>query len=385
MISRYQDRKIKEVWSKSYKYHLWEKISLKYLNCILKETIAIKEPLSVFSRVAERQERYERETRHEFVAFLKELSERLSIHNNLYPGPLKYLHYGLTSSDVIDTAFSLQIRQSINEVTIKLQQLIETTEVLQEKTSTTTTIGRTHGKHAERMLFSSRFKLFKEELKHSNKLLDDSKSKLYGKMTGPVGTSSHVNAKAAKATLEELDLLPAPVTTQIVPRFYYTDTMYALTTVASALERMATQIRLMAIDEINEVQEGFTVGQAGSSAMPHKNNPILSEKICGLSRIIKNNFLTILNNNNLWFERDISHSSVERIVWPETFHLTCHTLENMDNVLNNLNINYDQIIKNLKHSNANSHEKLLKEALVSSRFEAYPKVQNETMNPNTPK
>ena len=143
------------------------------------------------------------------------------------------------------------------------------------------------------------------------------------------------------------------------------------------MERMAIQIRLMAINEIDELQEGFSVGQAGSSAMPHKKNPISSEKICGLARVVKNNYLTVLDNNNLWWERDMSHSSVERIVWPESFHVICHMLTTMTEVMNNLVIKYDNISFNLEDSDADSHEKLLSETANSTRIAAYAVVKEK--------
>jgi adenylosuccinate lyase len=377
MIERYQDRKIKEIWSRSKRLWIWEVLSLTYLNELLlsKGLIKNRHFLEPFSIVIQKIDRYEQKTKHEFVAFLKELSERLSIFDKVCPEACKYLHYGLTSSDIMDTAFSMQIRMSINEIDSRLKLLQKTAQELTFRTGSILTVGRTHGKHAEEMLFGTRFKSFKIELDHSASLLDSAKKSLYGKFTGPVGTSSHVNEQAANYTLAKWNLLPAPITSQVIPRFYYTDTMYALVTLASALERMATQIRLMAIDEVNEVQEGFSKGQAGSSCMPHKKNPISSEKISGLARLVKSNFAAVLDNNNLWWERDISHSSVERIVWPETFHLISHMLLTMNNVLNDLNINYKKIAENLKNSNADSHEKLLESSLETSRFEAYPEVQ----------
>lgn len=377
MIERYQDREIKQIWSRSKRFWLWEILSLTYLNELLFSKGLIKNPHSLepFSMVMKKIDRYEQKTKHEFVAFLKEISERLSAFDEVCPEVCKYLHYGLTSSDIMDTAFSMQIRMSINEISSRLSLLQKVAQELAFRTGNIPTIGRTHGKHAEEMLFGARFESFKIELDHSASLLDSAKKCLYGKFTGPVGTSSHVNEQAASYTLAKWNLLPAPTTTQVIPRFYYTDTMYALVTLASALERMATQLRLMAIDEINEVQEGFSKGQAGSSCMPHKKNPISSEKISGLARLVKGNFAAVCDNNNLWWERDISHSSVERIVWPETFHLVSHMLLTMNNVLNDLNINYTQIAENLKNSNATSHEDLLESALETSRLEAYPKVQ----------
>jgi adenylosuccinate lyase len=372
MIERYENKKIKKIWSKPYRYQLWENISLKYLNNILDRNDIY--PTASYIEVIEK---YEKKTKHEFVAFLTHLNERLEHYKE--PEILQNLHYGLTSSDIIDTAFNLQLRDSCTEISGKLNTLQNVVENVLYSLAydETQCIGRTHGKHAEIMPFDSRFKLFKEELNHALTFLTLSKKSLYGQLSGPVGTGSYIDPKVAAKTLKELSIDPAPITTQIIPRFYSTNLMYSLTLLASAMERMATQIRLMAIDEINEVQEGFSKGQAGSSAMPHKKNPISSEKLCGLARIIKNNFLTILDNNNLWWERDMSHSSVERIIWPQSFHIICHMTDTMSDILENLVINYDVISSNLKNSNADSHKQLLSQTIGSTRLSAYAKVQQK--------
>tara|TARA_B100001059_G_scaffold52822_2_gene46714 strand:- start:10125 stop:11261 length:1137 start_codon:yes stop_codon:yes gene_type:complete len=368
MIERYENKRIKQIWSKPYRYDLWERISLKYLNNKMNRNNIY--PTARHDRVVER---YERETKHEFVAFLTHLHERLEHYKD--NEILQNLHYGLTSSDIIDTAFNLQLKHSESEIKDCWIHLQYSVSSIFKRLNDVKAIGRTHGKHAEVIDFNKRIELFDAELIHAHKFLKLGRENLYGQLTGPVGTSSYVDQEAATKTLQQLNISPAPITTQVVPRFYSTTLMYSLTLFASAIERMATQIRLMAIDEINEVQEGFSQGQAGSSAMPHKKNPISSEKLCGLARIIKNNYLTVLDNNNLWFERDMSHSSVERIVWPQSFHIICHMMTAMTDVLNNLVINYDAIASNLKNSNADSHEQLLSQALETTRLSAYANVQ----------
>jgi adenylosuccinate lyase len=327
-IIKYEDREIKEIWSRSKKFWLWEMLSLTYLNELLFLKGLIKTPHSLepFSIVMKKIDRYEQKTKHELDAFLKELSERLSIFDEICPEVCQHLHYGLADSDITDTALSLQIRMSISEIISRINLLQKTIEDLTSKTGDIACIGRTHGKHA-----GAGFKSFKIELDHSMALLNTAKKSLYGKFTG---LSSPVNEQAASCTLAKWNLLPAPITSEIIPRFYYTNTMYALITLASALERMATQTRLMAIEEVNEVQEGAS------------KNPFASEEISGLARLVKSNFVTILDNNNSWWEKDTSHSSVERIVWPETFHLISHMLLTMNDILINLSINYTQIAKN---------------------------------------
>ena len=372
MIERYENNQIKKIWSKPYRYNLWEKISLKYLNNKLN-----RNDIYPTARYTEVIEKYERKTKHEFVAFLTHLHERLEHYKD--DEILQNLHYGLTSSDVIDTAFNLQLRRSEDEVSNCWVHLRHSVTNIFKRLNDVKAIGRTHGKHAEVIDFNKRIELFDAELIHAHKFLKLGRENLYGQLTGPVGTSSYVDEKAATKTLQQLSISPAPITTQVIPRFYSTTLIYSLTLLASAMERMATQIRLMAIDEINEVQEGFAKGQAGSSAMPHKKNPISSEKLCGLARVVKNNYLTILDNNNLWWERDMSHSSVERIVWPQSFHIICHMMQTMTNVLDNLVINYDVISSNLENSNADSHKQLLSETVESTRLSAYANVQRTYM------
>lgn len=380
MIDRYQDKTIKGIWSKHHRFHLWEKIELLYLNSILKEKRLIKNDLDLFGINIELIEKYERTTKHEMVAFLKELSVRLNVFNEVCPKAQQYLHYGLTSSDIIDTAFSIQINESLDHLIVLLIELKSSVTDKIRKIKPLPAIGRTHGKHAEQIDFSSRFELFNAELYHCIEKILQAKKNLYGKLQGPVGTSSFVFKTAADATLKTFNLKKVPFATQVIPRFYYVDTMYALTLLASCFERFATIIRLSCIDEVNEMQEHFSQGQTGSSAMPHKNNPVVSENICGLSRYIKSNFQVALDNNNLWWERDISHSSNERLIWPESFHLICNLTSKFKKLIDDLHINFNQIKQNLNASSFNSHEELLLHSQKTTRFNAYEIVQ-EKYNP----
>jgi adenylosuccinate lyase len=337
MIDKYQDGEIKEIWSKSRKLWIWETLSLTYLNELLSLKGLTKSPLEPFSIITEKIDRYERETKYELDAFLKELSERLSIFDEICPEVCQHLHYGLADSDITDTALSLQIRMSVNEIISKMTPLQNTLEELMTKT--------------EEVHFGTHFESFKIELDHSTTLLNTAKNSLYGKFTGHVGVSNHISEQAASYTLAKWNLLPVPITNEIIPRFYYTNTMYALVTLASALERIATQIRLMAIKEVNKVQQ---------------ETLFVSEEISDLARLIKTNFAVILNNNNLWWEKDTSHSSVEQIIWPETFHLVSHVLSAMNNMLINLNLSYAQ---NPKNSSTGSYKEPLKASSKTSSEE----------------
>lgn len=372
MISRYEDSEIKRIWSDENRYALWEKIELLYL----KNLLSNKGFTYCFSSLQLQDinliKHYEKETKHELVAFLKELASRFHLNSEA----TKYLHYGLTSSDIIDTASSIQIRESINRLLHLLTTLTNEFTSLILYNNTLPAIGRTHGKHAEEINFISRFQSFLIEINTARDELISAKQNLWGKMSGPVGTSTFVDKKAARNVLIDLNLKPLLITSQIVPRYLYLKPMYAALNLMLAYERFSTLVRLSAIDEVNELQEGFSQGQAGSSAMPHKNNPVISENITGLTRIVKANFQASVDNTNLWWERDISHSSVERIIWPDTFHIAAHTTNNMINLIKNLQINSSNIEENLYHSNSTSHEELLNQTQQTDRFSAYTKVQS---------
>ncbi|MAH45886.1 hypothetical protein CMI37_08645 [Candidatus Pacearchaeota archaeon] len=369
MIERYEDETIRQIWSKKNTYSWWKNIELLYLNNMLNSDYQIAEEMRLDEIAA-----YEEETRHELVAALKYINNEL----NESPQAQRKLHYGLTSSDILDTTSSIQIRESIDHILLQKENLdarilykIDTIYLLKA-------IGRTHGKHAEEIMYVSRFEHFKKEVDDAFKELELSKDFLYGKMTGPVGTGSEVDTIAAKETLYKLDLIPAPFGTQIIPRHYYIKPIYACCLILTAYERFCTLVRLSAIDEVDELQEGFLYGQTGSSSMPHKNNPVTSENICGLARLVRSNLQLAFENCNLWFERDISHSSVERVMWPDTFHLVAHATKQMTELIRNLRINHLNIKKNLRASlqkGGSSHKELLEEASKSTRFEAYREIQ----------
>lgn len=375
MIKRYSNDRIAEIWSLENKYKLWQRIEELYVNNILHKEL--NGFVTANQVLPEEVRSIELETKHELVAFLGALHNSF-LHTYEEEPPAKilnHLHYGLTSSDVIDTAFSLQIRESISHlIFIMLELKTSLTDKIRELGSIPSA-GRTHGKHAEEINFTSRLELFNSELLFCLERLTNSVKSLYGKMKGPVGNGTYVYNQAALKTLEALNLKEAPATTQVIPRIYYMDTMYALVMLASVYERFATFIRLSAIDEIDEIQEHFSAFQTGSSCMPHKNNPIVSENICGLARYIKSNFQVALDNNNLWWERDISHSSNERLIWPESFHLICNLTLKLNKLIQTMQINFENIESNLKNASLNSHRELLEGCQDSDRFFAYEKVR----------
>ena len=372
MIDRYKDDYMNLIWSDEHKYALWNKITTLYIKHQA-ELETSEKSLSPYLSV-EKIKEYEKTTKHEVVAFLKAYSEMFqeSEHSKL-------IHYGLTSSDLIDTADSIRVRDSLIYLESIINKLVKSLNHLAQENLSVYAAGRTHGKHAEKINWTLRVHHLVYELSEIKLHLNIAKRACYGKLAGPVGNSAHVNLEATARTLKDLNLVKAPFTTQVIPRIHNVQVFYLGALLGAAYERFCTMIRLSSIDEINEIQEGFSKGQAGSSAMPHKNNPILSENITGLSRMLKAQMGPALENVNLWWERDISHSSVERVLLPQMFHLASKATSNMIKLVNNLKLNKEAISNNLANAEVSSHEKLLKETQITSRFEAYSKIQSETM------
>lgn len=363
MIDRYANKDIQKIWSDRYKFNFFQTIELRLI-----ENLSGSSAISLSRRTPDLENirNIELSTKHEVVAFLKDMEERLvdQKHKAL-------LHYGLTSSDLLDTTFSYQIRESIFIVN---NQLHETLKLLNEKikqTSELTTLGRTHGRIAEPIPLSNRFEHLKNEILYCISFL--SNRGLVGKLSGPVGVP-HLTEQQQKDILSTLDLRPASFTTQVIPRHHHAQIMSSIAILGACFERFAKNIRLLSIDEINEWSETKSVGQYGSSSMPHKTNPILSERICGLSRILRSHSNTAIENIPLWLERDISHSSVERIIWPDSFHIICQIISDTNTILKKLFINQENILEknNSFEAKSSSHKQMLTlQKQGKSRFEAY--------------
>lgn len=371
MIERYSDIGIDAIWSDEYRYSLWEQIELAYLKFM---DIDFNEPESPTPVEVKDKEK---ETKHELVAFLKVLHSNLE-KANPNNDAIRFLHYGLTSSDIIDTASVIQFKSSFQVLNADLNLLLNKIDRLIEKTKNIKAIGRTHGKHAEPIDLSNRFVNLKKELIYCLSEIEESIYDLPGKLSGPVGTSSLLDENAAERTLASFDLRSSEYKLQIIPRHLFVKPIASIVLLMSTYEKFCTYIRLSALDEIDEIQEGFSENQCGSSAMPHKNNPILSENICGLARLSKSYLDTTYNNIPLWFERDISHSSTERIIWPDIFHLSVTATKRFTSLLKNLAIKTENINRNLDNSTVkNSHLELLVATADSNRFDAYSDVQKK--------
>ena len=382
MIDRYSREEIKKIWDLKVKFDYYLRVELAVCQAYarlgyipLDDVRKIKEKASF---TLERIDEIEKEVRHDVIAFLTAVNESVG------PDLAKYIHMGLTSSDVIDTAFAMQIRDSANIILKGLNDLIALTKKLALKHKNTVCMGRSHGVHAEIMTFG--FKLLNwldslERAKHTFIQALDEIS--VGQISGPVGTYSNVLPDIEELTCAELGLKPARISTQIISRDRHAKFMSALSIIASLIEQYATEIRHLQKTEVREVEEGFGKNQKGSSAMPHKKNPVLCENLCGLARVVRSNMITAFENINLWHERDISHSSAERIIFPDSLVLVDFMISRFTNVLENLVVNEDIMLKNtnLYGGIVFSQKVLLK--LVEkgySREDAYRIVQKHALN-----
>ena len=288
----------------------------------------------------ERIDEIEKEVRHDVIAFLTCVNESL--------GDLgRYVHIGMTSSDVIDTAFALQIKDSGEIILEDLNKTISTLKKLADKHKNTICIGRSHGIHAEVMTFGVKLCSWIDILERQKDNFTHALEQIrVGQISGPVGTYSNISPEIEEITCKNLGLKPARVSTQIIARDYHAYLIQSLALIASVIEQFATEIRHLQRTEVLELEEGFGKGQKGSSAMPHKKNPVLSENLCGLARVVRANSIAALENIPLWHERDISHSSTERIIFPDSLILVDFMLSRFNSVMENIVVHEDNMLKN---------------------------------------
>jgi len=345
MIERYSLPEMTAIWEDKFKFETWLKIEI--LACEARnakgeipdsdlEEIKSKADFDI-RRVLEIEET----TKHDVIAFLTNVAE--------YVGQAsRHIHYGMTSSDILDTTLSYQMKKAGE---ILLKQLYEFKDVLKERAiehKSTVCIGRTHGIHAEPTTMGLKFALWFEEIKRNiNRLKNAIDEISVGKISGAVGTFEHLSPDIEKYVCEKLGLKPDPISTQIIQRDRHAQFLTTLAVIASTLEKIATEIRHLQKTEVLEAEEYFSKGQKGSSAMPHKRNPIVSERICGLARLIRNNSIAALENVPLWHERDISHSSVERVIIPDSCIVLNYILDLSIKLIRNLIIYPENMLKNV--------------------------------------
>lgn len=376
MINRYINQKISHIWNDQNKFDTWKKVQETYVKTLEEEGIAkpgISEKISSVS--VEAEEVYEREkvTNHDLASFVDILQNKVGEGSN-------WIHYGLTSSDVVDTSNSLLIKESL-EVLIKLvDDLLNEIKNRAINEQNTKIIGRTHGVFAEETFLGNILGNWYLEIKRNLDRLSTAKENIsYGKLSGPVGNYTVVTPEIEDKTLKKLDLKAEKFASQIVSRDRYAEVVSAISILASSYDRIAGNLRSYQRSEISEIFEPFKEGQKGSSAMPHKKNPIGSERISGLSRIIRGYSVSSLENMVLWNERDISNSSVERVIIPDSFNIACFMTTELTSIIKHMVINYEQINKNLENAkNKSISQKVLSELVNNGidRDKAYRSIQN---------
>lgn len=345
MIERYSRKEISKIWEQESKFNYYKEVELAVCKAynelgVISDT-ALNEICENASFSVERIDEIEREVKHDVIAFLTNLNESVGEEN------AKYIHMGLTSSDVIDTAFALQIKDSSEIILKDLNDLLDIIKQMAFKYKETICIGRSHGVHAEVLTFGFKLLNWYDELERAKKsfifALDEI---LVGQISGPVGTYSNLPCEIETLTCNYLGLKPAKISTQIISRDRHAKFISNLAIISSLIEKYATEIRHLQKTEVREVEEGFEKNQKGSSAMPHKKNPVLCENLCGLARVIRSNMITSFENINLWHERDISHSSAERIIFPDSLILLDFMLDRFKGVMENLVIHEENMLKN---------------------------------------
>ena len=380
MIERYTRERMARVWTDRNKYQKWLDIEVliceayTQLNVIPAEDMKnIKEKARFdVARVLEIEER----TRHDVVAFIENVAE--------YVGPSsKYVHMGVTSSDILDTAFACQLVEAAD---ILIDDIAALMEVLKEKAYAAKdmpAIGRTHGIHAEPVTFGLKITHFYDEMRRNLERMKAARERIRcGKISGAVGTYAHVPPFVEEYACEKLGLKVTPISSQIIPRDNYAEFFTTLAIVGSTIEKMSMEVRNLQRTEVGEAEEFFRKGQTGSSAMPHKRNPIASENLCGMARLLHGYAMSSLENIPLWHERDISHSSVERVIAPDATIALDYSLERVKNVFKNLIVYPEKMQKNLDITKGLYHSEAILIALIKkglTRQDAYKLTQSVAM------
>ncbi|WP_273127914.1 adenylosuccinate lyase [Metabacillus sp. HB246100] len=380
MIERYTRPEMGAIWTEENKFKAWLEVEIlaceawAELGIIPKEDVKLLREKASFdvNRIYE----IEQETRHDVVAFTRAVSETLGEER-------KWVHYGLTSTDVVDTALSYLLKQAND---ILLRDIENFVQILKEKAQEhkyTVMMGRTHGVHAEPTTFGLKLALWHEEMKRNlDRFKRAAEGVEYGKISGAVGTYANIDPFVEKYVCEKLGTKPAPISTQTLQRDRHAEYMAAIALVATSIEKFAVEIRGLQKSETREVEESFAKGQKGSSAMPHKRNPIGSENMTGLARVIRGYMVTAYENVPLWHERDISHSSAERIILPDATIALNYMLNRFGNIVKNLTVFPENMKRNMDRTQGLIYSQRVLLALIDTgmtREEAYDLVQPKAM------
>jgi adenylosuccinate lyase len=381
MIQRYSRPEMRDIWTEQRKLEIWLQIELLAAEALCVEgLIPRKDFARMKARAAfdiDRCKELERTLNHDVIAFTTNVAE------NIGAPASRWLHFGLTSSDVIDTAFAVQMTASADRLLQDVRSLRKAIAVQAHKHKLTPMIGRSHGIHAEPTTFGLKLALMYDEFGRDEQRLATARAAVaVGKLSGAVGTSAHLNPRIEASVCKRLGLKPAPIATQVVQRDLHAEFIGTLALVGASIERWATEFRHLQRTEVLEVEEFFSQGQKGSSAMPHKRNPITGERLTGLARVLRGNAVAALENVALWHERDISHSSVERIIFPDSCTLLDYMLVTLTGLVEGLIVYPDNMRRNLELSLGLWHSQTVLLALIRkglTREQAYDLVQRSAM------
>ena len=380
MIDRYSRPEISGIWELENKFRIWLDIEIAACEVHAEKGIIPPEDLKIIKDRAsfkvERILEIESQVHHDVIAFLTAVGENI--------GPAsRFVHYGLTSSDIGDTALSIQMIQAGKILVRGLDDLIAAIREKALNYKNTPCMGRSHGVHAEPTTFGMKMALYHAEFSRDReRLLRAIENVSYGKFSGAVGTFSNIDPDVELKVCEKMGLKPDPISTQVIQRDRHAEYMAALAITAGTLDQLATEIRHLQRTEVREVEEPFQKGQKGSSAMPHKRNPILCERVTGLSRVIKANLAVALDNMTLWHERDISHSSAERVIMPDSTIALDYLINRMIFIISNLQVYPENMMENIERTGGLFYSQTLLLRLVEkgmSREDSYKAVQDMAM------
>ena len=380
MIERYSRKEMSEKWTQQAKYQAWLDVEIAATNAWAKLGLVPKEDAEKITKNAKfdvaRIDEIEKVTKHDVIAFLTSISESLGDES-------RWVHYGMTSSDAIDTGVALQMKSSMELIITDMKMVISTLEKRAKQDKMTLMVGRSHGIHGEPITFGLVVAVWYEEMKRHLKNLEESLEVIsVGQISGAMGNFAHSPIELEEMVCESLDLKPAPISNQVIQRDRYARMISAIGLMASTVEKIAVAIRHYQRTEVYEVEEYFAKGQKGSSAMPHKRNPILSENITGLARVVRAFVTPAMENVALWHERDISHSSVERFMLPDVFITTDFMLHRLNGMLDKMTVMPKNMMKNLNLTGGLvfSQRVMLELPLLGiSREEGYKIVQKNAM------
>ena len=368
------------IWEPDNKFKIWLKIEVLACEALAKKREIPKSALKDIQTKSrfdvERIDEIEREVKHDVIAFLTCVAEHVG-------ESARYMHMGMTSSDVLDTALAVQLKQSANLILKELSVFKDVLERQAKKYKLTPTIGRSHGIHAEPLTFGLKIANWYEEIKRNMDRLKRARQGIaYGQISGAVGTFACIDPDVEEYVCSKLGLKPAPVSSQIIQRDRHAEFFATLAILAGTIEKIATEIRHLQRTEVLEAEEFFSSGQKGSSAMPHKRNPVVSEQMCGLARVVRANAFAAMENMPLWQERDISHSSVERVIGPDSAILIHYMLKKMTSMMDRLIVYPENMMRNLENTGGLIFSQSVLLALVRkgiTREEAYKLVQKNAM------